>query len=99
MKEKYNIVIAGAEMSIVTDDSEEYVKALADQINERVNSMVVSSRKCTKFEAALFCALDFLDEKNKTDNAMINLRKQIDGYVKDLEELKRENDELKKILG
>jgi Cell division protein ZapA. len=99
MKEKYNIIIAGVEMSIVTDDSEEYITELADQIDERVNNMVMSSRKCGKLEAALFCTLDFLDEKTKTDLAMTNLRKQIDGYVRDLEEMKRENDELKKIIG
>lgn len=99
MKEKYNITIANVQLNIVTEEPEEYIKSLAVKVDERVNMILKSSRKCSKIEAILFCTLDFLDEKNKTDYAMENLRKQINGYMKDLEEMKRENDELKKIIG
>lgn len=99
MKEKYTVEISGVQLAIVTDETEEYIKSLAQQISDRVKAMIMSSKKCSKVEATLFCALDYLDEKTKTEQAMDNLRKQIDGYIKDLEELKRENDELKKIIG
>jgi len=98
MKEKYSINIAGTNLSIVTEETEDYIKGLADQIDERVKAMIMSSKKCNKLEAALFCVLDYLDEKNKIESSMENLRKQIEGYMNDLEDLKRENDELKKII-
>jgi Cell division protein ZapA. len=99
MKEKYNVVISGTQLGIVTEETEEYITGLADQVDERVKAMIMSSKKCNKLEAALFCALDYLDEKTKTEETMTNLRKQIKSYEKDIEELKRENDELKKIIG
>ena len=99
MKEKYNVTVAGTQLSIVSDETEEYIADLAEQIEDRVKAMIMSSKNCNKLEAALFCALDYLDEKKKTDLVMANMRKQVEGYIKDLEDLKRENDELKKIIG
>ena len=84
MKNKYIINIAGAELIIMSEEEEDYVKGLTKILDRRINDMVVNSKKCTRFEAAVLCALDYLDGKVK-DSAKI-------------EELSAENAALKKKL-
>ena len=65
MKEKYEISIAGTEMTVVTDESEEYVKRLAQTLDRRVMDMVIVKNRCTKMEALALCAMDYLDVATK----------------------------------
>lgn len=81
MKERYTIEISGIELNLLTEETEEYVLGLAKLVDARVSAMVMASKRCTKTEAALFCALDYLDDKLKTKL--------------ELDEVKEENDSLK----
>lgn len=98
MKEKYTVNICGVELRLLSEESEEYVQGLARLIDQRVNNMVIASKRCTKMEAAFVCALDMLDDKLKTALDLENAQKQRDAYLRELEALKRENNELKKQL-
>lgn len=98
MKEKYTLEIAGVQLKLTAEDSEAYIRALENKINERINDMVITKKRCNKTEAAIFCALDYLDEKCKAVHSMENLKKQIENYIREAESLKKENAELKKLL-
>ncbi|MCL2518602.1 MAG: cell division protein ZapA [Oscillospiraceae bacterium] len=98
MKQKIPVDIAGIQLSLISEEDEEYVINLAKQVDERVRKITMSNTRRTKTEATIFCAIDYLDEKLKTEIAMKKLSDQINGYKRDIEELKKENDELKKLL-
>ena len=99
MKEKYTVEVAGISLSLMSEESEEYIKKLAEVLNTRVNEMILSSKRISKTDAAMFCALDYLDMKLKTDLKLRETSEQFKAYEKMIEDLKRENDELRKLLG
>lgn len=99
MKEKYTVEVAGLQISIVTDEDETYIRTIADKLDEQMRSVIMSKGRCTKTEAAIFCALDCMDERSKTEREMEIIRRQLAAYMKDIDDLKAENDELKKLLG
>lgn len=81
MKQKYPIKVAGADLTILTDEPEEYVYGLAKLLDRRINDMVVNNKKCSRLDAAVLCALEYLDVKIKSDDI-------IEGMKKEIEELK-----------
>lgn len=99
MKEKYTVEVAGLQISIVTDEEEEYIRGIADKLDKQVNAVIMSKGRCTKTEAAIFCALDCMDARSKTEGELEIIRRQLAAYMKDIDDLKAENDELKKLLG
>ncbi len=98
MKQKYTVTVGGIELNLLSEETEEYVVGLAKLVDQRINNMVISSKRCTKTEAALVCAMDYLDDKLKTALTLENLQKQRDSYLREIEALKKENNELKKQL-
>ena len=98
MKQKYTVDVSGIQLTIVTEEEEAYVKELARTVDEKIHKIIMSNTRRTKTEAIIFTAIDYLDERNKIELDMDKLRNQINGYKRDVEDLKRENDELKKLL-
>lgn len=96
MKQKFTINLLDMPVSIVSDESEESVKALAQKLNERVKSVMWKSRQVTKTEAALFTALEYLsdleDAKARADKA----EAQLALYSANIVRLREENDRLSK---
>lgn len=62
MKSKHNITIAGVDLTLNSENSEEYVQKLALELTRRINSIALSTSGVTKLQAAVVCALDLLDE-------------------------------------
>ena len=62
MKNKHNITIAGVDLTLNSETSEEYVQKLALELTRRINSIALSTSGVTKLQAAVVCALDLLDE-------------------------------------
>ena len=98
MKQKCIVEVSGIQLTLVTEEEESYVKELAKMVDERIHKIIMSNKRCNKTEATIFCAIDYLDEKNKIELDMDKLRNQINGYKRDIEDLKNENTELKKLL-
>jgi len=90
MKEKYTLDIAGSMMTLYSEDPEEYVQEIAAILGKRINSLVMNNKRCSKTEAALLCALDYLDCKIKADLTIRNLERQLEECRRDLEELEAE---------
>lgn len=92
MKEKYEISVAGTEMILISDESEEYVKRLAQTLDRRVMDMVIVKNRCTKIEALTLCAMDYLDMAMK-------LKAELEDTKAELEETKIELEERKAAHG
>jgi cell division protein ZapA len=95
MKERYTVVISGMELNLLSDEQEEYVLGLAKIIDGRINGMVMSTKRCNKTEAALLCALDYLDDKLKTALTLENVKKQRDDAIMENQRLRNELDALR----
>ena len=62
MKNTHKITIAGVDLTLTSDNNEDYVQKLAIELTRRINSLTLSSAGVTKMQAAIVCALDLLDE-------------------------------------
>ncbi|MBE6637159.1 MAG: cell division protein ZapA [Ruminococcaceae bacterium] len=61
MKQKYRITVAGTTLSLLSEDSEEYVNELAGMLDRQVTELAITKSRCSKTEALTLCALDYLD--------------------------------------
>lgn len=77
MKERYNIEISDIQLSVVSDEPEDFVNSIVEKINERVNDLIVRNKRCSKLDAALLCALDYCGECTKAEKRIRNLEAQI----------------------
>lgn len=70
-KKKIEINVCGINVSLVTDESEEYVLELARRLDKRVSDMTLNYGRCTRNEALVFSAIEALD-------AAVKLKKKYD---------------------
>jgi cell division protein ZapA (FtsZ GTPase activity inhibitor) len=77
-KRRVSLNIAGNKISLVTDESPEYVEKLAALVSQRVNTLSLSGSGITKMDAALVYALDLLDENFKLKIALAEAKKNND---------------------
>ena len=97
--EKYDIEIAGIAMTVRTDENEDFVGYVVDELDRKINSMTARNPRCTKTEAAILCALEYSCERARFDKRVKNLEAQVALYSANVNRLKEENTELKKKLG
>lgn len=62
MKNRHDLTIAGVDLTLNSDNNEDYVQKLAVELTRRINGIALSSSGVTKLQAAIVCALDLLDE-------------------------------------
>lgn len=90
MKERYNIEISGIQLTIVSDETEDFVNSIVARIDERVNDLVVRNKRCSKLDAALLCALDYCGEAVKAEKRIRNLEAQISLYDANIKRMREE---------
>ncbi len=91
MKQKYEIEIADVQLSILTDESEEFVKDIVSRLDTLIRTLTVQNKRCAKIDAALLCALDALGEKVKLEKKIKNLETQISLYEANLRRLRTDD--------
>ena len=77
MKQKYVVNIGGNSLTVISDEEEEYVKSLAQILDRRVMDMVIVKNKCSKAEALMLCALDYLDSTVKLKAEVEDLKEKL----------------------
>ncbi len=82
MKQKYSVNIAGSSMTVVTEEDEEYVKGIAGILDRRINDLMINRNKCSKMEALMLCALDYLDATVKLKAEVEDLKEQLNDRKK-----------------
>lgn len=106
MSKKVKLTIAGSEYVLTSDDSEEYLRSLGEQVDRQMKEVMESNSRLSVTMAAVLVALNNADEARKANDAADNLRQQMKGYLDDnarvrqeAEELRRENHDLRRRAG
>jgi len=90
MLERYSIRIADTEMTIMSDESQEFIANVVSKIDSRVREMLTKSKHCSNLDAALLCAIDYCAEKMKLERQIKNLEAQNSLYEVNVNRLKTE---------
>ena len=98
-KNKITLTIQDTIITVVSEESPEYIHALEQQLNARMSELTHSTRRVSRTEAAMLVALGCLDERVKAEARLRDLNAHFAEYGRVLDETKRENDELRKLLG
>ena len=77
MVNKVRVNIAGTPYAIATTDSEKYILGLAKKLDEDITKLLDTNDNLSVTKAAVFCAMDYLDEYRKSTGSAENMRSQI----------------------
>ena len=94
-KKKFEVTIAGVDMSIISDEREEIVMRLVAQLDAQIADILKGSRNCSKLDAAILVALDHSCNRVKSEKRVRNLEAQIALYDANLRRMREENIKLK----
>lgn len=95
-KSKVGLKVCGYDFIISSEDSEEYIRSVAQTVEKSINRLVNYNGSMSLAMAAIFSALEFCDEATKATEAADNLRTQIKSYLEDASRSKSEASELRR---
>lgn len=98
MKQKYTITVADIEMNVVCEESAEAVEALVGIVDRKMREITMMSKRCSKSEAALLCALDYCSDKIKAQRKLKALESKLALTEAAVEDLEAENAKLREEL-
>ena len=93
MVNKVRVNIAGTPYAIATTDSEKYIQSLAKKLD--ITKLLDENENLSVTKAAVFCAMDYLDEYRKSTGSAENMRSQIQDYIADAARAKLAEDKAK----
>lgn len=97
MKNRVKVEIGGEQYVIVAEDSEDYIRGVALNVDERMKE-IFSHGQTSWMTAAVLTAVNLADEYQKSVAAADNMREQMKNYLDDAQRLRSELNELKKEL-
>lgn len=95
MVNKVRVNIAGTPYAIATTDPEKYIQSLAKKLDEDITKLLDANENLSVTKAAVFCAMDYLDEYRKSTGSAENMRSQIQDYIADATRAKLAEDKVK----
>ena len=95
MVNKVRVTIAGAPYAIATTDTESYITSLAKKLDEDITKLLDDNGNLSLSKAAVFCAMDYLDEYRKSAGSAENMRSQIQDYIADAARAKLAEDKVR----
>ena len=95
MVKKVRVTIAGAPYAIATTDTESYITSLAKKLDEDITKLLDDNGNLSLSKAAVFCAMDYLDEYRKSAGSAENMRSQIQDYIADAAKAKLAEDKVR----
>ncbi len=95
-KRKVRLRIAGADYLIATEESESYVIALGQELDNRVEELMRENPHVSTTGALVLIALDLCDEAKRSVETSDHLRTQLQEYLADAAKARNEADELKR---
>lgn len=112
MKQKYSLVVADMQISVVADAEPAQVEKIVGILDRRMREINLKSHSCSKNEAAILCALDFCAERLAMQDQVAELenrgekyaavlaafKEQVADLQKDIAALKAENESLRRAL-
>ena len=89
MKNKITVELCDKAFSLISDESEEYVKSLAKEINTMIQETAYKNLRISKADAAVLTCLDLCDQNRKLTENNDNMRKTISEYIEEIGELNK----------
>lgn len=94
-KKRYSVTVSGVPLNLITDESEEFLAKLADNLSSQINAITNQSFCVSKLDAAILCALDAMGEGDKAAAKVRTLEAQISVLQMDLQSIREELDSLR----
>lgn len=95
MKEKITVNIADVELNFLSDEPQEFVQELAKILDQKIRDLTLKSKRSSKYDAAVFCALDYFSEKVHLERKAKSLEHQVSLYEANNARLRSEIEALK----
>lgn len=89
------IYVGGKRFTVITDESEAYMKKITEKLDTRLKSISSSNPQLDRDSVAILASLDYCDEEHKIREQLNNVKSQIKDYLDDVNRLHREIAELK----
>lgn len=86
-KIKLKLNICGTTFTISSDDSEEYMYSIGEQVDKKIKGFLDKNPEISSLMAAELAALEYCDLLNKTDLKVENLKNKEELYLKEITEL------------
>lgn len=86
------VIICGKEYKLRTSESPNYVFALARTLEAKINSHMTSGSGTSPYSAAIMISLSLLDDLNKANLRLDNIRDQSKEYVDEAGKARLERD-------
>ena len=84
-KNRTKVNIAGTVFTVVSEESEEHTKSVADTLNREIDDVRKAAPGLSLTSAVMLAALNIADSKTKSDEDTDLLRKQIKDITEDIE--------------
>ena len=79
MSKKIRLTVAGTEYYVNTDESESYMREIADKVDVRITSLSKANPFLSTTMAAVMCALQFCDENKKLEAELSETKRALKG--------------------
>ncbi len=93
VEKEYTLRICGNQCTIISSESEENVKAIALEVEEKINAMYKENTRVSLALAAILTAMDFCEELKEVREGADNFRGQLKTYLDDAAKSADERDE------
>ena len=93
MVNRIKVVVCGKEYSLQTEEQPSYIYGLAKRLERQINELTSTNDGISAYSAAVMIALSTLDDINKANESIDNIRTQIKEYVDDAGKARMERDE------
>ena len=93
VKNRIKLNICGCECVVGSDDSENYIRSIGDEVQKAIDGIMEKNGKVSVTMAAIISALSYCDEWHKASGSADNLRSQIKDYLEDSSRARTESEE------
>lgn len=92
-RNRIKLNICGCEIVIGSDDSENYVHSIGDEVEKAMEDITGKNERVSVTMAAILAALSFCDDAHKAAGGADHLRSQIKDYLEDSSRARMEAEE------
>lgn len=92
-KARVRVKICGNDFFVASEDNEEYIRRIADMVDDHIRRQMENAPSMSTSMAAIFTAMDFCDEAVKAKETADNLRQQVKDYLEEAAEAQAQAEE------
>lgn len=97
-KNKIKLSICGTPCSLISEDSEEYVLSVGQEVEDAIESVLRQNDRASLTLASIITALNFCDSAHKALDSADNLRSQLKEYLEESSRARQEAEEARREL-